>query len=119
MRCERIPLYAMTDNFDKDFGVDQWRGHNVFFRDGDKEFRTYLINGRGDEAMRTVWSYLDITPLGCQETWEDSPEVYPPSHRHMSGGMARQVRSRGRRAQREVVRYERWFLFPRRRTTKD
>lgn len=50
MRCERIPLYAMTDNFDKDFGVDQWRGHNVFFRDGDKEFRTYLINGRGDEA---------------------------------------------------------------------
>src|SRR6266700_2751422 len=29
---------------------------------------------RGDRA---TWSYLDITPLGRQETWEDSPEGYP------------------------------------------
>ena len=41
-------------------------GHNVFFRDGDKVFRTYFINVRGDEAMGTIWSYLDITPLGTQ-----------------------------------------------------
>jgi hypothetical protein len=27
--------------------------------------------------MGTTWSYLDITPLGRQETWEDSPEGYP------------------------------------------
>jgi hypothetical protein len=40
-------------------------------------FRTYFINGRGDEAMGTTWSYLDITPLGRQETWENSPEGYP------------------------------------------
>jgi predicted dithiol-disulfide oxidoreductase (DUF899 family) len=40
-------------------------------------FRTYFINERGDEAMGTVWSYLDITPLGRQETWENSPEGYP------------------------------------------
>ena len=40
-------------------------------------FRTYFINSRGDEAMGTTWSYLDITPLGRQETWEDSPEGYP------------------------------------------
>jgi predicted dithiol-disulfide oxidoreductase (DUF899 family) len=52
-------------------------GHNVFFRDGDKLFRTYFINSRGDEAMGTTWSYLDIMPLGRQETWEDSPEGYP------------------------------------------
>jgi predicted dithiol-disulfide oxidoreductase (DUF899 family) len=49
----------------------------VFFRDGDKVFRTYFINSRGDEAMGSTWSYLDITPLGRQETWEDSPEGYP------------------------------------------
>jgi predicted dithiol-disulfide oxidoreductase (DUF899 family) len=49
----------------------------VFFRDGDRVFRTYFINNRGDEAMGTVWSYLDITPLGRQETWENSPEGYP------------------------------------------
>jgi len=29
--------------------------------------------------MGTVWSYLDITPLGRQETWEDSPKGYPQS----------------------------------------
>jgi hypothetical protein len=40
-------------------------------------FRTYFINGRGDEAMGTTWSYLDITTLGRQETWEDSPGGYP------------------------------------------
>ncbi|MFY9844778.1 MAG: DUF899 domain-containing protein [Terriglobales bacterium] len=72
-----MPWYTMTDSFDADFGVDQWHGHNVFFRDGDRVFRTYFINNRGDEAMGTTWSYLDITPLGRQETWEDSPEGYP------------------------------------------
>jgi predicted dithiol-disulfide oxidoreductase (DUF899 family) len=59
--------------------VDDWHGHNAFIRDGDKVFRTYFINSRGDEAMGTVWSYLDITALGRQETWEDSPEGYPQS----------------------------------------
>jgi predicted dithiol-disulfide oxidoreductase (DUF899 family) len=72
-----MPWYTMTDSFDKDFGVDEWHGHNVFFRDGDKVFRTYFINSRGDEAMGSTWSYLDITPLGRQETWEDSPEGSP------------------------------------------
>jgi predicted dithiol-disulfide oxidoreductase (DUF899 family) len=73
----KMPWYTITDSFDRDFGVDQWHGHNVFFRDGNKVFRTYLISGRGDEAMGTVWSFLDATPLGRQETWEDSPEGYP------------------------------------------
>jgi predicted dithiol-disulfide oxidoreductase (DUF899 family) len=74
-----MPWYTMTDSFDVDFGVDQWHGHNVFFHDGNKVFRTYFINTRGDEAMGTTWSYLDIAPLGRQETWEDSPEGYPQS----------------------------------------
>ena len=72
-----MPWYTITDSFDKDFGVDEWHGHNVFYRDGDRVFRTYFINNRGDEAMGSIWSYLDITPLGRQETWEDSPEGYP------------------------------------------
>ena len=73
----KMPWYTLTDSFDADFGVDQWHGHNVFFRDGDRVFRTYFINVRGDEAMGTTWSYLDATPLGRQETWEDSPAGYP------------------------------------------
>jgi hypothetical protein len=73
----KMPWYTITDSFDADFGVDEWHGHNVFFRDGERVFRTYFINARGDEAMGTTWSYLDATPLGRQETWEDSPESYP------------------------------------------
>jgi predicted dithiol-disulfide oxidoreductase (DUF899 family) len=73
----KMPWYTITDSFDTDFGVNEWHGHNAFVRDGDKVFRTYLINGRGDEAMGSVWSYLDMTALGRQETWEDSPEGYP------------------------------------------
>jgi predicted dithiol-disulfide oxidoreductase (DUF899 family) len=79
MGWEKIPWYTITDSFDKDFGVDEWHGHNAFFRDGDKVFRTYFINARGDEAMGTTWSYLDMTALGRQEEWEDSPEGYPQS----------------------------------------
>jgi predicted dithiol-disulfide oxidoreductase (DUF899 family) len=40
-------------------------------------FRTYFINNRGDEALGSTWSYLDMTALGRQEEWEDSPEGYP------------------------------------------
>ena len=72
-----MPWYTLTDSFDADFGVDEWHGHNVFFRDGKQIFRTYFINNRGDEAMGSVWSYLDLSPLGRQEVWEDSPQGYP------------------------------------------
>jgi predicted dithiol-disulfide oxidoreductase (DUF899 family) len=72
-----MPWYSITSDWDKDFGVDEWHGTNVFFRDGDQVFRTYFVNSRGDEAMGSTWSHLDITPLGRQETWEDSPEGYP------------------------------------------
>ena len=57
--------------------MDEWHGTNAFIRDGDRVFRTYFVDSRGDEALGSVWSYLDITALGRQETWEDSPEGYP------------------------------------------
>ena len=72
-----VPWYTLTDDFDADFGVDQWHGTNAFLRDGDRVFRTYFVDKRGDEAMGSTWTYLDITALGRQETWEDSPEGYP------------------------------------------
>ena len=37
----------------------------------------YFTNGRAAEAIGPVWSLLDLTPLGRQEEWEDSPEGYP------------------------------------------
>jgi len=72
-----IPWFTITDSFDADFGVDEWHGTNVFYRDGDRVFRTYFLNNRGDEQMGGTWNYLDITPLGRQELWEDSPKGYP------------------------------------------
>ena len=72
-----MPWYTLTDDFDADFGVGEWHGTNAFLRDGDKVFRTYFVDSRGDEAMGSTWSYLDITALGRQEEWEDSPEGYP------------------------------------------
>jgi predicted dithiol-disulfide oxidoreductase (DUF899 family) len=73
----QIPWYTITSDFDRDFGVGEWHGTNAFLRVGDEIFRTYFINERGDEALGTPWSYLDMTALGRQEEWEDSPEGYP------------------------------------------
>lgn len=72
-----IPWYTITDEFDADFDVAEWHGTNAFLRDGGEIFRTYFVDARGDEAMGGTWAYLDITALGRQEEWEDSPEGYP------------------------------------------
>jgi predicted dithiol-disulfide oxidoreductase (DUF899 family) len=87
-----MPWYTMTDDFDADFGVDEWHGTNAFIRDGDRVFRTYFTNNRGDEAMGGTWSYLDITALGRQEEWEDSPEGYPSDPAVPVVDLARRVR---------------------------
>src|ERR1700757_96625 len=73
----KMPWYTITDSFDKDFGVDEWHGTNALIHAGHRVFRTYFINNRGDEALGNTWSFLDMTALGRQENWEDSPEGYP------------------------------------------
>ena len=79
-----MPWYTLTDDFDADFGVDEWHGTNVFYRDDeDRIFRTYFTDKRGDEALGSIWSYLDITALGRQEKWEDSPEGYPQTQAYV------------------------------------
>jgi predicted dithiol-disulfide oxidoreductase (DUF899 family) len=82
MGWQHIPWVTITDGFDADFGVAEWHGHNAFVRQGDRIYRTYFINGRGDEAMGTVWSYLDMTAFGRQEVWEDSPPGTPQTPRY-------------------------------------
>ena len=72
-----VPWYSLTDGFDADFGVAEYHGTNAFIRDGDRVFRTYFVDNRGDEALGNTFAYLDITALGRQEEWEDSPEGYP------------------------------------------
>lgn len=88
MGWERVPWYTLTDDFDVDFDVDQMHGTNAFYRDDDDRiFRTYFVDSRGDEQLGSTFSHLDITALGRQEAWEDSPEGYPQTkdfwwHRH-------------------------------------
>jgi predicted dithiol-disulfide oxidoreductase (DUF899 family) len=77
MGWDVLPWYTITDSFDADFGVGEWHGTNAFIREDDRIFRTYFLNDRGDEALGSTWGYLDITALGRQEEWEDSPEGYP------------------------------------------
>jgi predicted dithiol-disulfide oxidoreductase (DUF899 family) len=76
-----IPWYTILPTadaaFDVDFGVHEWHGTNAFIRDGDHIYRTYFINNRGDEVFVNTWNFLDMTALGRQETWEDSPAGYP------------------------------------------
>jgi predicted dithiol-disulfide oxidoreductase (DUF899 family) len=85
-----IPWYSAYDSdFNVDFGLSpetpqegvyqdgETFGLSVFFRDGDEVFRAYFTNRRGVEALGSVWTFLDLTPLGRQENWEDSPEGYP------------------------------------------
>jgi predicted dithiol-disulfide oxidoreductase (DUF899 family) len=77
-----IPWYSSAgSDFNVDFGLSREDGEtfglSVFIRDGDEVYRTYFTNGRGVEALGTPWTFLDLTPLGRQETWEDSPPGYP------------------------------------------
>jgi predicted dithiol-disulfide oxidoreductase (DUF899 family) len=72
-----FPWYTTRDDFSKDFGVDEYFGLNVFIHADDRIYRTYFTNGRAADAIGNVWSLLDITPLGRQEEWEDSPAGYP------------------------------------------
>jgi predicted dithiol-disulfide oxidoreductase (DUF899 family) len=80
---------SFESDFNVDFGVspeapqpDAYQdgesfGLSVFLRDGDEVYRTYFTTARGVEALGSVWTFLDLTPLGRQETWEDSPAGYP------------------------------------------
>jgi predicted dithiol-disulfide oxidoreductase (DUF899 family) len=79
MGWDQIPWYTIPDDsdFDTDFGVRDWHGTNAFVRDGDRIFRTYFVDNRGDEQMGITWNYLDITAFGRQEEWEDSPQGRP------------------------------------------
>ncbi|MCW3062995.1 MAG: YCII-related domain protein [Solirubrobacterales bacterium] len=64
-------------DFDITVGDDERFGLSVFLRDGDDICRTYFTSRRGVEALGSVWSFLDLTPLGRQEDWEDSPRGWP------------------------------------------
>lgn len=73
---------SAASDFNRDFGMTTYEGErhglSVFLRDDEGGvYRTYFTAGRGVEALGSVWTFLDLTPLGRQEAWEDSPEGWP------------------------------------------
>ena len=73
-----MPFFTLVgDEFSRDFGVEEMFGLIVFIRDGDRVYQTYFVNGRGIEEIGPAWSFLDITPLGRQEEWQDVPAGRP------------------------------------------
>ncbi|SRR5712691_5928884 len=59
-------LYATAD--DGEYG-----GVNVFLRDGETIFHTYMTTDRGNDILLGTYNYLDLTSLGRQENWEEPP----------------------------------------------
>lgn len=72
-----MPWVSTGEAFNSEFGVTTGFGLNVFLQDGDEILRTYFTTGRGVEAFGTPWTFLDLTPFGRQELWEDSPPGTP------------------------------------------
>ncbi|GAB2482929.1 DUF899 domain-containing protein [Nocardiopsis aegyptia] len=73
-----LPWFSsLGTGFNDDIGAGDGFALDVFLRDGDDVYRTYSTSGRGVERLGSVWTLLDLTPLGRQETWEDSPEGHP------------------------------------------
>jgi predicted dithiol-disulfide oxidoreductase (DUF899 family) len=73
-----LPWYSTVgEGYNEAVGVRGGFALNVFLREGDDVYRTYSTRGRGVEPLGSVWTFLDLTPLGRQETWEDSPEGTP------------------------------------------
>jgi predicted dithiol-disulfide oxidoreductase (DUF899 family) len=58
-----------------------WPVNSVFLRDGDTVFHTYSAFARGLDHNVTTYNFLDLTPYGRQEGWEDSPEGWPKQFR--------------------------------------
>lgn len=63
--------FGATKNFGEDHGV------SVFLRDGKDIYQTYHSEARGVDRLGSHWTYLDLTPYGRKEAWEDSPAGWP------------------------------------------
>ncbi len=53
------------------FTAGESHGLSVFLRDGESIFHTYSTYARGCDLLVGTFNYLDLTPLGRQEDWEE------------------------------------------------
>jgi predicted dithiol-disulfide oxidoreductase (DUF899 family) len=79
------PFYSSRGTtFSDDCGAGRGFGLSVFLRVGDDVYRTYFTNGRGVDRLRFDMNIFDLTPLGRQEKWEDSPGGWPRTEAHFA-----------------------------------
>ena len=72
-----LPWFTDDEDFQRACDTTEYFALDVFLRDEDRVFLTHMTRGRGVEALGPVWSFLDLTPLGRQEEWEDTPAGRP------------------------------------------
>jgi predicted dithiol-disulfide oxidoreductase (DUF899 family) len=69
-----------VSSFDSDFNYDfhvttdeqgESHGLSVFLRAGDRVFHSYSTYARGTDLLAGTYNYLDMTPWGRQEDWEE------------------------------------------------
>lgn len=60
-----------------------WPANSVFLRDGANVFHAYSAYARGLDQLFMPFNFLDLTPYGRQQEWEDSPQGWPqrPTYR--------------------------------------
>jgi predicted dithiol-disulfide oxidoreductase (DUF899 family) len=71
-----VPWFSsFGSDFNYDFGVTDDEGEkpglSVFLAEGENVFHTYSTSGRGVDILLGTYNYLDLTPLGRQEPWEE------------------------------------------------
>ena len=91
----KMPWYTITDSFDKDFGVDEWHGHNVFIRDGEQGVPHILHQRprrRGDGDHLELPRYHAARPSG---DLGGLARGLPPDPAVQVVELARQLRRRG------------------------
>jgi predicted dithiol-disulfide oxidoreductase (DUF899 family) len=59
------------------FTEGEQHGMSVFFRMGGEVYHTYSTYARGNDGMILSYGFLDLTPYGRQEDFEESPDGFP------------------------------------------
>jgi predicted dithiol-disulfide oxidoreductase (DUF899 family) len=75
-----VPWFTASTEFTEDCGAGRGFGISVFLREsasGGRVFRTYFTTDRGADLVNTTLRWLDLTPLGRQEAWQDTGDSAP------------------------------------------
>jgi predicted dithiol-disulfide oxidoreductase (DUF899 family) len=73
----RSKTELLAAGFEKESLKEDWPANSIFLRDSGEVYHTYSAYARGLDSLHGPNSFLDLTPYGRQEDWEDSPDGWP------------------------------------------